>query len=442
MIQRNLAGTKSAHGGAVFASPLALALLRAPAGWLPHGRRAPADDEAGALSETASLLGPETGEEVAEIDADAETAIYAETEASVDADPETLDSAIVEASDDAVAETEAALSLACLDGVRDPVGEECDLAGHSARSLCSSTCASRDVLALPATSIDAGVPLGKRSLGLGRHTVAADPSGLAVVFGEDKPARFAIARFDSKGIASDVAVPITTGGAAPAGNPVVAPLGSGEFVGAWTTAIDGDGPGIAVRVIGAGSLGPLVKVNVSTGFTQRDPDVLRVGSQLVFAWTDSSSAARGPDVKYRLFSTSLAPLGGELELAGTLDNETDVALAPFGSSWMAAWRAGAASGATETIVAKVDGKLFFAGPGLRSGRGEAGGGGARWHARGDGVPGGHGDLKASLAAWARGLVSVWEDFGSGLAATAMHPDVVVEFVGVPVLRLGGGDGGI
>lgn len=181
LIQRNLAGTKSAHGGAVFASPLALvfALLALLLGGCLTEGALPADDEAGALSEAASLLGPETGAEVADVDGDPETAIYAETEASVDTDPETLDSAIAEASDDAVAETEAALSLACLDGVRDPVGEECDLAGHSARSLCSSTCASRDVLILPATSVDAGVPLGKRSLGLGRHTVAADPTGLA-----------------------------------------------------------------------------------------------------------------------------------------------------------------------------------------------------------------------------------------------------------------------
>lgn len=33
-----------------------------------------------------------------------------------------------------------------------------------------------------------------------------------------------------------------------------------------------------------------------------------------------------------------------------------------------------------------------------------------------------GDPHASLAAWGRGLVGVWEDFGSGLAATAMDPD--------------------
>lgn len=470
--------------------------------------------DTGASDTGASDTGADTGTAAADADADAD-------DAPVDGDA-----------------AEAAVSTICGDGIRDLTtgasAEECDFATTSARGLCQA-CRSVDLLALPApASVDAGVPLGKRSLGLGRHTVAADGAGLAVVLTEDKPTRLLLTRFDASGVASDVATPIGAG-AAPllAAHPVVAPVDGGALV-VWTdAAIDGDGPGIAARRVGGSALGAVFGVNTTTAFTQRDPDVLRVGTTVVVAWTDASSTARGSDVKARLLSAAtLAPLGGELELGATLDDEADVALGAFGAGWAAAWRAGAPGGASETVVAKVDGKTFYAGPqaagplGAKPALAEVDGthallaylvgagdgtfdakvavldttatvgtvtgvtvatkarevnlvraGGKVWMtwradaASGDangeelwlkelalgtsGVDltkaavalprsGEHrvGDQRqGSLAAWGGGFVGVWEDFGSGLAATAMHPDVVVQFVGVPFVRLGGGDGG-
>lgn len=482
--------------------------------------------EASTESSAADAGSPEASPDGSVVDVEADTT---ETSAAFDAEPEAD-------ADAGVTEAETPISTTCGDGVRDLTGlEECDFATTSLRAICQS-CRSVDLLALPAPStVDAGVPLGKRSLGFGRHTVAADPAGgFAVVFAEDKPWRLLLTKFDSKGMASDVSTSFAAD-ASPllAANPVVALADSGWLT-AWTdSAIDGDGPGIAARLVSGSSLGTTFRVNTTISFTQRDPDVLRVGSRLVFAWTDASSAARGSDVKARVFSAStLAPLGGELELGGTLDDEADVSLATFGADWMATWRAGSPSGASETVVAKVDGKMFYAGPqaagpegakpaiaeldathavvaylvGTGTGTyearvalldtGSAGtvtgvtvatkarevnlvrAGGKVWltwradaavgDANGEEVwlkelalgtsgldvskaavtlprSGEHrvGDQRqASLAAWGGlGFVGVWEDFGGSLAKTAAHPDVVVELVGVPLVWLGGSDGG-
>lgn len=489
-----------------------------------------ADDSSG---ETAFEVGGDVADSTVEGAADA---LEPETsgDADGDADVSTMDGADSACAADA--DVEAPVSTTCGDGIRDLTGlEECDLASPSPRGVCQA-CRAVDLLALPAPAmVDAGLPLGKRSLGLGRHTVATNPTGgLAIVLGEDKPWRWLLTRFDGKGVASDVTTSFAAD-AAPllAADPVVALADSGWAVGWVDSAIDGDGPGIAARLVGPSGLGPIVRVNVTTAYTQTGVDVVRAGSSLVFAWTDRSSTARGSDVKARLFSAStLSPLGGELELGATLDDEADVALAPFGTSWMATWRAGAPSGASETVVAKVDGKTFYAGPQLAgpeaakpaiaeldathavvaylvgSGTGtyearvalldtgSAGtvtgvtvvtkarevnlvrAGGKVWltwradAAVGDAngeelwlkelalgtsgldvskaaIPlprlGEHrvGDQRqVSLAGWGpTGLLATWEDFGGGLAKTATHPDVVVEFLDVPILRLGGSDGG-
>lgn len=505
-----------------------------PAPFSAEGVDADDGGEAGEVDGAPDAGGDASSDTASESEVAADTLVADTTDASDDA----------EASDAPLTETpdgggETPISTICGDGIRDltfsgPTAEECDHGATSLRALCQA-CRSVDLLALPAAaSVDAGIPLGKRSLGLGRHTVAADASGLAVVLAEDKPWRLLLTRFNALGVASDVATPIG-GGAAPlvAAHPVVTAVPGGHLV-VWTDgAVDGDGPGIAARFVGPSSLGAVFQVNTVAGFTQSNADVLTANSQVVVAWTDASSTARGSDVKARLFSAAtLAPLGGELELGATLDDEGDVALAAFGTGWMAAWRAGAPSGASETVVAKVDGKMFYAGPqaagplgakpalaemdathallayliGAGDGTFEARvavldttatvgtvtgvtvatkarevnlvrAGGKVWMtwradaAAGDangeelwlkelalGTSGADltkaaltlprsgehrvGDQRqASLAAWAGGLVGIWEDFGSGLAATAMHPDVVVQFVGVPFLRLGGGDGG-
>ncbi len=258
------AGTVPVEGAAVAAlrpgSFTSLVLFGAAAllaGCLTAGDPVPADD-ADAVTDVATesvVVATDSAADVGALDASPDgveadvEADGAETTASVDAEPDVTDG------DAGATEAETPASTTCGDGVRDLTGlEECDFATTSLRAICQS-CRSVDLLALPAPSaVDAGVPLGKRSLGFGRHTVAGDPAGgFAVVFAEDKPWRLLLTRFDSKGVASDVSTSFAAD-AAPllAANPVIALADSG-WVTAWTDlSIDGDGPGIAPSPIRQG----------------------------------------------------------------------------------------------------------------------------------------------------------------------------------------------
>jgi hypothetical protein len=134
---------------------------------------------------------------------------------------------------------------------------------------------------------------------------------------------------------------------------------------------DGDELGVALRRIipapAAGSTPPasgaalgatlatLQFANETTEFSQYDADILRVGNQLIVAWTDTSNASTAPDIRYRAFD--LGPVGSlsrfravaaEQPLATSGAFEGNVALAPFDGSWVAAWRASVADG-EETI---------------------------------------------------------------------------------------------
>jgi hypothetical protein len=99
---------------------------------------------------------------------------------------------------------------------------------------------------------------------------------------------------------------------------------------------------VALRVIDAASApsGSPAHANATTVFSQYDADLIATSSGLVVAWVDDANAATAPDIKFRTFGFDLTPTSGEQSLAATAANEGDVALAPWGTSWAAAWRAG------------------------------------------------------------------------------------------------------
>jgi hypothetical protein len=252
-------------------------------------------------------------------------------------------------------------------GARNPT-EECDDGAGSEADLCSA-CRVTDALAVrgPASGLD-------RYLGESRHPVSAGPHGFAVAFVEpdSEPPVIGLSVFDAAGDprarldVSSRSTPVLFS------SPAVAALDDGSFAVAWTDfGRDGDELGVALRrvrpaaasgssppVSGAtleASLTSVQFANSERDFSQSDPDILRVGDHLIVAWTDTSIASTAPDIRYRTFqvgspgsSSTFRALGDEQSLAATREFEGNVALAPFGTSWVAAWRAGNASG-EETI---------------------------------------------------------------------------------------------
>ena len=237
-------------------------------------------------------------------------------------------------------------SPVCGDGWRDPTTEECDdgLRDASTRRACSAACQVLDELVVAPTPVDGGPPNAQRTLGVGRHPVAASTSTLAVAYLEPNAAPLAIslATFSAKGVPGSVAHGIQgTSSILPTSNPVVAALPCDLYAVAWTDfGGDGDELGVAVNVVvpGVPPTTPPVFANATTVGSQFDPDIVFTGSQLVVAWVDTSNPATQPDVVLRtLDATTLMP-SAEMPLAATADSEADVALAAFGGSWAAAWR--------------------------------------------------------------------------------------------------------
>jgi len=235
----------------------------------------------------------------------------------------------------------------CGDGIRDPVREECDLGDAvPVRDLCSTDCRVRDRLALAQPPSDAAT-LPTRTLGEGRHPVAITASGaigIVLVEPEAKPLRLSMTTYSPEGIASDVAIPISTGSMPLMGShPVIASLPSGKFAVAYTDFQgDGDKLGVALRMVDPPNAptGSPAHANTTTVFSQYDPDLIATSTGLVVAWVDDANAASAPDIKYRTFGFDLMPTSGEQALATTVASEGNVALAPWGTGWAAAWRAG------------------------------------------------------------------------------------------------------
>jgi hypothetical protein len=243
-------------------------------------------------------------------------------------------------------------------GVRDST-EECDDGTGGEADLCSDACRVTDALAVR------GPAAGEsRYLGESRHPVSAGPRGFGVTFVEpdSEPPVIGLSVFDSAG---DPRGRLSlSAGSFPVlfASPAVAALDDGSYAAVWTDfGQDGDELGVALRrVIPAASAGgppvsgaelgstlaPLQFANGTTDFSQYDADILRVGNELIVAWTDTSNASTAPDIRYRAFQVGNAgatarfrAVGSEQALSFSSEFEGNVALAPFGGSWVAAWRA-------------------------------------------------------------------------------------------------------
>ncbi|MBK8994462.1 MAG: DUF4215 domain-containing protein [Myxococcales bacterium] len=255
------------------------------------------------------------------------------------------------------ASTDAPVSTICGDGIRDPLTEECDDGNASSSDSCSA-CFVQDVLLVPGPGSDGGVPPKvSRRMGDGRHPAAGGDSGFAVAFVTSLPApvTLGLLRFDAVGVPASAPLSVAADASVtPGANPVVAALPGGKYAVAYTDLnADGDGLGVALRLIDSGA-GPLVRANTTKTFGQHDVDLVWTGTELVAAWVDDSKLPiSGSDVRMRRFSASLTPLSSEEVVANSPAQESAVALAPFASSWAAAWRS-ATSGA-ETIVVKAVG---------------------------------------------------------------------------------------
>lgn len=243
--------------------------------------------------------------------------------------------------------------------------EECD-DGDDGRDACTQECRTRDQAPVITT-----LPTD-RYLGVGRHTIAGRDDGFIAVFTEVRsavdPTMVAATLFDIWGKAHHH-IPLSDGGyPIDEANPVAAALPDGDFAVAWSD-FGGDGSdlGVALRRVKIdGTIGPLSAANARSEFSQRNPDMIWAGEQLVVAWEDYANAETAPDLRYRLFDANLNPLSTDQTLAEGHQPEGAVSLAPFADGWAAAYRedAGGAFAGTgqETVVVRVGTKAFRIGP--------------------------------------------------------------------------------
>ncbi len=214
-----------------------------------------------------------------------------------------------------------------------------------------------DVLVGPGTlSVDHRPPPG-RTLGDGRHPVAAGQDGYAVIYVEPEGAtpRIAIRDFDAVGIpcnaATSCGVDTTVGeDATPVvdAHPVVAALPDGEYITAFVEfGGDGDGLGVAMQLVVPGeATQPAVSfMNQATLGAQYDPDLVWTGEEVVGAYVDSSNLDTAPDIRWRRFNNGAGAT--EEVLAGTTAAEFNVALTATTDGFAAAWRE--SSGFEETV---------------------------------------------------------------------------------------------
>jgi hypothetical protein len=264
---------------------------------------------------------------------------------------------------DAAGQCQPGTPVTCIPtGTRDTAAgsqEECDDGIGSEPDLCTETCRVTDTLAVRGAAQGA-----RRYLGESRHPVSAGPHGFGVAFVEpdSSPPEVGLAVFDTAG---DPRARLALGeGSTPVlfSSPTVAALDDGSFAVAWTDfGRDGDGLGVALRrvrpasvsgstppVSGAdlgATLSAVQFVSGSPAFSQYDPDILRVGDSLIVAWADTSNSVTAPDIRYRKFDigssgaqSTFPAVGAAQYLSLGEEFEGGVALAPFGETWLAAWR--------------------------------------------------------------------------------------------------------
>ena len=213
-----------------------------------------------------------------------------------------------------------------------------------------------DVLVGPGLLSDDARPPPGRTLGDGRHPIAASESGYGVIYVEPEglAPRLALRTFTENGapVCFDASAEIcnedtTVGeGATPVvdAHPVVAEYPEGEYAAdeymvAFTEfGGDGDGLGVGAQHVVAGreTQDAVFFMNQTTVGAQYDPDLIWAGDRFVVAYVDTSNLYTAPDLRLRDFVDDLN--SDEELLAGTTAAEFNVALAPVTDGYAAAWR--------------------------------------------------------------------------------------------------------
>jgi hypothetical protein len=257
----------------------------------------------------------------------------------------------------------------CGDGVRDPGTEECDdgLGTSTVRRACSAQCQVLDELAVAQTAGDGGLSPAPHTLAAGRHPLAVSDTTFAAAYLEpnSSPLALSLATFGQLGEATGVVNTFSAQSTVvDQSNPVLAGLPLDMYAAAWAdNGGDGDELGVALRLVNPSVVSTTAPAfaNVTTAFSQYDPDIVWTGSQVVVAWVDDSNAETAPDLRFRTFDQNLNPTSGEQTLAATADSEADVALTGFQDAWAAAWRDDA-SGVETVQVQTAHGVTWSVGP--------------------------------------------------------------------------------
>lgn len=231
----------------------------------------------------------------------------------------------------------------CGDGWRDPVAEECDDGdGLATPDSCNAQCQVMDLLAMPLPS---GASPVYRTIGSGRHAIAAGDSGFAVPFlsHHGAPYTLHVKLFGPTGKPLAGVVDLTTmaTGEIDEANAVLAALPGGKYAVAWTE-LNGDGAlrGVTLRIVDSATMtaGPRIVVNTTTAGNQQEPDVAWTGSEIVVVWTSLGlTAPPKGDVRVRRFSAAGTPIGGE-QIVSPNDTDGDASLLPFGGDVAVGWR--------------------------------------------------------------------------------------------------------
>ncbi|HEY2408591.1 MAG TPA: hypothetical protein VGI10_21440 [Polyangiaceae bacterium] len=207
------------------------------------------------------------------------------------------------------------------------------------------------------------VPLPSRTIGAGRHPLAAGCNSVGVVFADHtvEPPNLLLSTYYTNGLFRNTTSITQATISTP--DPGVAGLPDDSFAVAWTDfGADNDELGILLQKVAANGSpqGEPMVANEGSAFSQSNSDIVFDGSEIVVAWSDSSDASSGPDLRYRLFSPDLTPLTGDVTLANTSAAEDDVVLAGQGGQWAAAWRSG--SNGVETIEVQSGATHWTVGP--------------------------------------------------------------------------------
>ncbi len=280
----------------------------------------------------------------------------ADSDATLDAGGDvSVDAASPDASSDAA--QDAPVSQFCGDSIRDTKAEECDDGPGLVEDACTATCQAHNYFVVPPTLTDGGAKQGSRTVGRGRHPVAAGPTKSAVAFVEKSGSTHTlrVAFFDAVG--ARIGSPLDAGASASPSEqaePVVAALPAGKFVIAWND-LAGGSMDVAMRVVDQNGASSVAVANQSVVGAQRDADLLWTGTELVVAWVD------GQYPKVRRFDGNLLALEPEsaLDTIGTVGGS--IAVAGFGPSWAAAWRVIEPSG-LESIHARSGATTWSVGP--------------------------------------------------------------------------------